>query len=340
MGVFLGGKLLSIKTLVDDSRKPADESKKNIKFGAMILGIDVGGTTIKFGIVNDKGEILETERHDTLTNCKTSKDFIDLLVEVGQKYASKYSNIQGIGIGLPGQLSLDRQTLVQANNLPTLNGLDIVPQLKKAFPEWIVRMDNDANCTALGELYFGGHNIDNFVMIALGTGVGGGVIVQRKLFLGAKGNAGEVGFLVVGPERKVLEEYIGQRRLVAYVLEELNKSENASSSLQKVDEITVEKVFNAAKAGDQFAIKVFEFVGELIGETMVGLIHAFDVSQIIIGGGVGKAFELFAPSALKTAKSYLSKYYLDDLKLLPAGCQADTGLVGAASLVLNELEAV
>lgn len=235
-------------------------------------------------------------------------------------------------------MSLDRNILIQANNLGTLNGTDVVPQLKAAFPKWVIRMENDANCTALGELYFGGHNANDFVMIALGTGVGGGVIANRKLFLGSKGNAGEVGFLVVGPERRVLENYIGQRRLVAYVLEELNKPQNSTSSLQKQDDITVEKVYNAAKAGDKFAIEIFEFVGELIGETMVGLMHAFDITTIIIGGGVGKAFELFAPNAIKTAKKYLSPYYANDLQLLPAGCKADTGLVGAASLVLNDIE--
>jgi len=304
----------------------------------MILGIDIGGTTIKFGIVNNKGEILETERHDTLLYSKTPKDFIGLLIKVAKKYATKYSDIIGIGIGIPGQLSLDRNILIQANNLGTLNGTDVVPQLKAAFPKWVIRMENDANCTALGELYFGGHNANDFVMIALGTGVGGGVIANRKLFLGSKGNAGEVGFLVVGPERRVLENYIGQRRLVAYVLEELNKPQNSTSSLQKQDDITVEKVYNAAKAGDKFAIEIFEFVGELIGETMVGLMHAFDITTIIIGGGVGKAFELFAPNAIKTAKKYLSPYYANDLQLLPAGCKADTGLVGAASLVLNDIE--
>jgi len=304
----------------------------------MILGIDVGGTTIKFGIVSDKGDIIETERHDTLSYSKTPAEFIGLLIKVAKKYATKYSDIIGVGIGIPGQLSLDRNTLIQANNLGTLNGTDVVPQLKTAFPNWVIRMENDANCTALGELYFGGHNVNNFVMIALGTGVGGGVIVNRKLFLGSKGNAGEVGFLVVGPERRVLENYIGQRRLVAYVLEELNKPENAESSLQREDNITVEKVFNAAKSGDKFAIEVFEFVGELIGETMVGLMHAFDITKIIIGGGVGKAFEFFAPNAIKTAKKYLSPYYTNDLQLLPAACKADTGLVGAASLVLNDIE--
>jgi glucokinase len=304
----------------------------------MFIGIDIGGTTIKFGVVNKAGEILETERHDTIQNTKTSQQFLDLLISVCKKLNSKYPDIAGIGIGAPGQLSLDRHTLVQANNLSSLNGTNIVSPLKEAFPSWVVRLENDANCAALGEMYFGGHNLDNFIMIALGTGVGGGIIVHRKLFIGAKGNAGEVGFLVVGPERKVLEHYIGQRRLVAHVLQELNKPENASSTLQKEEEITVEKVFLAAKAGDKFALQIFDYVGMLIGETMVGLIHSFDIAQVIIGGGVGKSFELFEKSALKTAKSYLSDYYLQDLKLLPAGCSADTGLLGAAGLVINELE--
>lgn len=304
----------------------------------MILGIDVGGTTIKFGVVNDKGAILETERHDTLAHSKTKEGFIDLLTGVITKYKQKYTDIVGVGIGIPGQLSLDRTVLVQANNLGSLNGLDIVPQLKLAFPNLIIRMENDANCTALGELYFGGHNKDAFIMIALGTGVGGGVIVNRKLFIGAKGNAGEVGFLVVGPKRQVLEKYIGQRQIVAYVKEELKKPENASSSLQKVNELTVEQVFLAAKNGDDFATATWNYFGSLIGETMVGLAHAFDVTTFVIGGGVGKAFEMFKDAAEKTANSYFSPYYSDTFELLPAGCEADTGLIGAASLVLNELE--
>ncbi len=304
----------------------------------MILGIDVGGTTIKFGIVTEKGEILATERHDTLENSKTPEDFINLLVDISKKYLASYPQIKGIGIGIPGQLSLDRTVLVQANNLGSLNGTKVVPELKKVFPDLIVRMENDANCTALGEMYFGGHDKDDFIMIALGTGVGGGVIVHRKLFIGAKGNAGEVGFLVVGPKRQVLENYLGQRHLTNYVKEELKKPENAGSSLQSETELTVEKVFIAAKGGDSFAQGVWDYVGVLLGETMVGLAHAFDVTKFVIGGGVGKAFELFEKSAVETANSYFSPYYADTFEFLPAGCEADTGLIGAASLVLNELE--
>lgn len=304
----------------------------------MILGIDVGGTTIKFGVVNDRGAILETERHDTLEYSKTQESFIGLLELVVKKYIQKYPSIVGVGIGIPGQLSLDRLTLVQANNLGSLNGTPVVSLLKKSFPNLVIKMENDANCTALGELYFGGHDKDSFIMIALGTGVGGGVIVHRKLFIGAKGNAGEVGFLVVGPKRQVLEKYLGQRQIVAYVKEQLTKSENKNSSLNTIADLTVEQVFLAAKNGDQFAIDTWNYFGTLIGETIVGLAHAYDINKFIIGGGVGKAFEMFKDAAITTANSYFSPYYSESFELLPAGCEADTGLVGAAALVLNELE--
>ena len=304
----------------------------------MILGIDIGGTTIKFGIVTEKGEILATERHDTLENTKTSEEFINLLIDISRKFIASYPEIKGIGIGVPGQLSLDRSTLVQANNLGSLNGTKIVPLLKEAFPDLIIRLENDANCTALGEMYFGGHDKDDFIMIALGTGVGGGVIVHRKLFIGAKGNAGEVGFLVVGPKRQVLEDYLGQRHLTNYVKEQLAKPENSDNSMHSEEELTVESVFHAAKEGNQLALKVWDYVGELIGETIVGLAHSFDVTKFVVGGGVGKAYELFKDAAEKAALSYFSPYYADTFEFLPAGCEEDTGLIGAASLVINELE--
>lgn len=319
-------------------QKTFSKSKKGTIFGAMILGIDVGGTTVKFGVVSNDGKIIETNRHDTLAHSATPSDFIKLLVTESEKFLEKYSDISGIGIGVPGQLSLDRQTLVQANNLSSLNGTAIVPELKKAFPGLIIRLENDANCTALGELYFGGHHKDNFVMIALGTGVGGGVIIHRKLFIGAKGNAGEVGFLVVGPKRDVLENYIGQRHLVAHVKSELLKPENVDSMLHKVNELTVEQVFIAAKNGDTFALSIWDYVGSLLGETLVGLAHSFDVTKFVIGGGVGKAFELFEAPMKATALKYLSPYYADTLEVFPAGCEADTGLIGASALVLNELD--
>ena len=304
----------------------------------MYLGIDVGGTTIKFGVVTREGEIVFTERYDTLENTKKSADFIKLLIDVSKKIQEKYT-VEGIGIGMPGMLSLNRHVLMEAANLPTLNGTNIYQPLKDAFPNLVISLENDANCAALGELYFGGHNLDNFTLMTLGTGVGGGVIIHRKLFIGAKGNAGEIGKIPVGPDRdKNIEDYIGQRNLVGYVLQELNKPENANSSLKNEEEITVEKVYNAAKAGDKFALSVFNFVGELIGEAMVSIIHLYDVSQVIIGGGVGKSFDLFYDAAIKKATSLLTPYYIQDMQLLPAGKNADTGLIGAAGLVLNKLE--
>ena len=122
------------------------------------------------------------------SNTKSKNIIINKFKKIQEKYT-----VEGIGIGMPGMLSLNRHVLMEAANLPTLNGTNIYQPLKDAFPNLVISLENDANCAALGELYFGGHNLDNFTLMTLGTGVGGGVIIHRKLFIGAKGNAGEIG---------------------------------------------------------------------------------------------------------------------------------------------------
>jgi glucokinase len=306
----------------------------------MILGIDVGGTTIKFGLVSSNGELKESSRVDTLENTTTPEKFIQTLIDKVKHYQS-ISHIDGIGIGMPGQLSIDRHILEEAANLSTLNGTNIYKPLKEAFPELLIRIENDANCAALGELYFGGHNLDHFVLMALGTGVGGGVIINRNLFIGAHGNAGEIGKVPVGDNNaQNLEDCIGQRNLVNYVKQQLDQSKYSDSLLHNVAEITVEEVYNYAKQGDALALDVFDYVGELIGQSLVSIIHCYDVSKIIIGGGVGKSYELFVKQAKARAAKQLTPYYLKNFDILPAGKKADTGLLGAAALILNLKEDV
>lgn len=301
----------------------------------MILGIDVGGTTIKFGLVTAAGELKEDSRIDTLEHTSDPKKFIEALIEKITYYQSK-ADIQGIGIGMPGQLSPDRKVLEEAANLSPLNGTDIFTPLKNAFPELLIRIENDANCAALGELYFGGHGLDHFVLMTLGTGVGGGVIINRNLFIGAHGNAGEIGKVPVGDNNaQNIEDCIGQRNLVSYVKQQLEQSKYSDSLLHNVAEISVEEVYNYAKQGDALALDVFDYVGELVGQSLVSIIHCYDIAKIIIGGGVGKSYDLFVETAKKRASKQLTPYYLKNFDILPAGKKADTGLLGAAALILN-----
>jgi glucokinase len=296
-------------TILQESNKLAEN--KN-----MVLGIDVGGTTIKCGVVDALGNISTVEKFATEEHTHSAQEFIDLIQSVASKH-----NIKGIGIGFPGQLSADRKTVLELTNIPSLNGCRVHDLLEKTFPDLRIALENDARCAAMAEYRFGKYEQNNFLLITLGTGVGGGFIINGELFKGGNGNAGEVGMIPVG-EGKYLEDYIGQKQIVAY-----------AETLLKEKDLSVLSLYNRAKTGDSGAIKVFKYVGNLLGEAIISMIHLYDIHTIIIGGGVGSSFDVLEPFVMEILNKRLSPYYLNDFKLLPASHQNDTGIIGAASLV-------
>ena len=296
----------------------------------MILGIDVGGTTIKIGVVDENGQILKVEKFSTPEYTGSPQQFIQLIKTTVHSVNTTYP-IKGIGIGLPGQLSLDRKTIIELTNIPTLNGLNLYEPLKNAFPELKIALENDARCAAMGELHFGKHGEKSFLLITLGTGVGGGLIIDGKLFKGANGNATEVGMIPVGLG-PYLEDYIGNKHIVDFTLEILK--DYPSSALKEHKDLSVADIYHAAKAGDACALAVFSFAGNLLGEAMLSMIHLYDISTIIIGGGVGASFDVLEPSIKEILNERLSPYYLKNFKLLQASLSNESGIVGAASLVV------
>ncbi len=295
----------------------------------MILGIDVGGTTIKFGVVDNKGNIVKTERFITKDHCANAENFIELIKSCSEKLVKEYA-ISGIGIGVPGQLSFDGKTIVNLTNIPTLNGLNVVNPIQKHFPNLKIVLENDARCAAMGEYHFGTHSLSTFLLVALGTGVGGGLIVNGEIFKGAHGNPTEVGMIPVG-KGEYLEDYIGNRQIVEFTQNLLK--DFPDSILKEEKELTVEKIYTAAKKGDVCSLEVFNHVGKLLGQAIISMVHLYDVHTIIIGGGVGNAFDIIEPIVMDVLKAKLIHYYLDDFKLLPASNHSDTGIIGAASLV-------
>ncbi len=283
----------------------------------MVLGIDVGGTTIKFGVVDALGNISAAEKFATEEYTKSPQEFISLI----QSLASKHK-VKGIGIGFPGQLSLDRKTVIELTNIPSLNRCKVHDLLQNIFPDLKIALENDARCAAMAEYRFGKYQQNNFLLITLGTGVGGGLILNGELFKGGNGNAAEVGMIPVG-EGKYLEDYIGQKQIVTY-----------AESLLKEKDLSVLTLYNRAKTGDSRALEVFKYVGNLLGEAIISMIHLYDIHTIIIGGGVGNSFDVLQPFIMEILNHRLSPYYLNDLKILPASHQNDTGIIGAASLVV------
>ncbi|MFM7022509.1 MAG: ROK family protein [Flavobacteriales bacterium] len=295
----------------------------------MNLGIDVGGTSIKAGVVDTQGNISGIQKFASDEWATSPEPFLQLLEKICSA-AIKEHAIKGVGIGLPGQLSRDRKSIVALTNLPALNGMAVKSDLQKLFPQLKIALENDARCAAMAEMHFGAHGEKDFLLITLGTGVGGGLVIDGKLFMGANGNPTEVGMIPVGLGA-FLEDYIGNKHIVAFTQELLK--EHTTSSLKNKEDLSVADIYEAAKAGDACALAVFNFVGSRLGEAMLSMIHLYDVSTLIIGGGIGAAFDLLKPPVMEVLNKRLLPYYTKNLKVLPASLHNESGIVGAASLV-------
>lgn len=300
----------------------------------MVLGIDIGGTTIKCAMVSSNGEITEKKVVET-AEAASKGLFIEKLAEIIKEYKSAHPGLKGVGIGFPGLISKDRQSIVDLANIPSVKSQNVVKKLAELVPGVLVKIENDAKCATMAEKIFGDPSLDNYMFITLGTGVGSGLVLDNKMFLGAKGNATEIGhmFTTTG---KVLEHEVGLRQLGEYAVSCLSKPEFKDSSLQGNSTLTPKQLFDAAKNGDKMSLHVFERAGTLIGETLVNVMRVLDIEIFLLGGGVAGAFEFIEPAARKKiVKELGTGYYTDKLDIRKAKLENEAGILGAASLVYH-----
>jgi glucokinase len=297
------------------------------------LGIDVGGTNVKMGVVDAKtGKISNFYSHDT-ASWRESGHFVERLADAIALELQAYKQIKRVGIGLPGTISRDRTTLEEITAIPEINGTPLVPYLKKRFPTHEFFLENDAAAAALGEFYFGEGQLDgDYIFITLGTGVGGAAILDKKVFIGG-GNAMEPGHM---PSRhgKVLERNIGKKELLD--LANLRRSEYTGPTQLPADgAISTTGLVAAAAAGDDLALKVLDEVGDMLGEALVSLVRILDIKTILIGGGLSASFDFILPAIQRQLDYWLTPYYLNALKIHKATLGNDAGLLGAASLCFD-----
>lgn len=296
-----------------------------------VLGIDVGGTNVKFGLVDAKGNLTEKIKYPT-ADLMVKGDFVTNFVATVKKELSKHKHIKKVGIGVPGLISKDGTTVVRAANIPAFDGANLIKTLKSKIRGKSFAMENDANAAALGEFVFNKKEVgNNFLMITLGTGVGGGAVIDGKLFRGGSGNAMEIGHIYGGKGRSI-EEEIGKKGIVRKansLIKEYPKSILASKKT-----IDAKKVAKAALANDTVGIKVFEHVGQYLGQCIVSGVRILDLHSIIIGGGVSETFPILEKSMMAIINDKLGPYYTSDLKIHKATLGNDAGILGAASLVL------
>jgi len=292
------------------------------------LGIDVGGTNVKFGVVTKNGKLQKKTKYPTL-ELRESKNFINVFVQKIKDQLKENSQIKKVGIAVPGLISKDRRSTVFMANIPEFNKVDLLSILEEKIPNISFFLENDANAAALGELHFSKSAVpDDFLFLTLGTGLGSGAVIDGEIFKGGNGNAMEAGHVITS-NGKTAEENMGKKAIVAKALSKIRKGKKTSLKAKGLD---TKAIVIAALEEDKVAVKVFEKVGKTLGETLVSLIRVLDIDTVLIGGGVSRVFYIIEENMNKELKKRLPKYYADKLTIKLASLGNDAGIIGAAAL--------
>ena len=307
------------------------------------FGIDIGGTSVKIGLFNLAGEVLE--KYEIPTRRENDGEFIlsDIAIAIKgtmDKRGLTLEEVIGAGLGVPGPITKDG-TVLKCANL----GWGVF-NVAKRFQELSgienVKVGNDANVAALGEMWKGGgQGYQNIVMITLGTGVGGGIILDGKILTGVKGAAGEIGHITIREDetdtcgcgkRGCLEQYTSATGIVKETKRLLAKVDTPSS-LRSVETITAKDVLDAAKAKDELAVRVIEQVGHDLGLACSHISGVIDPEAYVIGGGVSKAGSIITDVVEKYYDNYVM-FALKNKVFTLATLGNDAGIYGCAKMVL------
>jgi len=333
------------------------------------IGIDIGGTNTAIGVVDYEGNVLYEKKPQLPTPQKRENPNMTVAVseELIDKYISSLTSeiktaieivkqinpdieVAGIGIGAPNG-NYYSGTIENAANLPFVGVVPFTDLIQKNFPDIKhVKLTNDANAAALGEMiYGGGKGMKNFVMITLGTGLGSGIIVNGDLVYGADGFAGECGHTTLVPNGRLcgcggyghLEAYCsatGIKRTVYELLAQYNATE---SELAKVPyaEMTAKIVYDAAENGDPIAKEVFQNAGELLGRSLADTVHYLSPEAIFLFGGAAAAGDYIFKPTKESLERYVLPTFRNKVKILPSKLkEGSAAIVGASALVWKELE--
>lgn len=333
------------------------------------VGIDIGGTNTAIGVVDTEGNLLyerkpqlptpqkaeNPEMSQAVSDKLLDKFIKDLTAEIktaieAVKKTDPEAEVAGIGIGAP-DANYYTGTIEHAPNLPFRGVINFAGLIQANFPDIkFIKLTNDANAAALGELiYGGGKGMKNFAMMTLGTGLGSGLIVNGDLVYGHDGFAGECGHVTVVPEGRLcgcggrghLEAYCSATGIKRTVYELLAKYNDSESPLANVplNQMTSRKVFEAAEAGDRLAQEVFKVTGELLGRALADTVHYLSPEAIFLFGGAAAAGDYIFKPAKESMERFLMPVFRNKVKILPSKLKESTAaILGASALIWKEIE--
>lgn len=310
------------------------------------VGVDVGGTRTAVGLVDRKGRVIK-EVHTLTPAAAGPFAIVDAIIDLIEQASAGVhpAEIAGIGVGLPAQIDFVKQTVEFCTNLP-LTGVDM-RSLIMSRVKYPVCLDNDGNCAGIGESRFGaGKGVRDFVMITLGTGVGGALFFDGEPYRGNRGLAAEIGHMVVqmdGPPCPCggtghIESYLSRPAIGARgreIAAEYRGQGIREQAGGEASAVTAEDVINAARKGDELAREILLEAGEVLGRALVGVVNLLNPKLVIVGGGIGESAWFLVERAAEAIDSE-ALAGRRDVRMVPAELGNDAGVLGAAVLAFDE----
>lgn len=316
----------------------------------LYVGVDLGGTNVRSGLVDEEGTILSNDTRKTKARESLEapvRQIADSVTEAVRKGGYTFNDIKGIGIGSPGPLSAKEGKILRAGNLPYWINFPLAAAIKERVGV-DTYIQNDANVFAFGEWWKGaGRGVDDFFALTLGTGIGGGAVSGGRLVTGYNDNASEFGHTSVDfrgkqcwcGQKGCIELYSSATGIVRITLEELT-SEHIETSLAeyrtKPDGLNSYILFKAAEAGDEFARKMFDTAGYMLGLALVNALNLLNFKRIAIGGGLARSGDLIFEPARRALYDRGFQSFVDEVEIVPAEIPDYAAILGAARMVIEK----
>lgn len=307
-----------------------------------VVGVDLGGTKIYTALVDLEGNIIKEKTVETLAfegeNAVMGRiiDTINYVIDGTEK-----NLIKSIGIGSPGPLDVKNGVIIENSNLPFKN-FEIVKTIRETY-DLPTYLDNDANVATLGEYKFGaGKGTENMIYMTVSTGIGGGAILNGKIFRGSTGNALEIGHTTISQERTrcgcgnigCAESLASGTAIGKRAKEAVNS--NAETSLKNYDDVTSKEVFIEAANGDRVAKEILNTSLTYLGITVANIITTFDPEKVVIGGGVINGGDIVLETIKEEVAKRCMKVFVDSCSIEKAKLGGQAGVLGAAALAIME----
>lgn len=302
--------------------------------GAYSIGVDLGGTNLRVAAIDSAGEVLD--RISVALDYTSGPERVIAAIEDAVKRVRSrvsISGLRGVGIGVPGFIDIETGVIVGSANLPGFQGFPVRDKIQAALRTPII-LENDANAAALGEMWLGaGKDVKDLILITLGTGIGGGIIVDGKVVHGFLGMAGEIGHMTVFPDGNpcgcgncgCLEKHASATAIAAM-----------GRMMHFGNDVTAEKVYALALDGNERAKLVFWSVGKALGIALANLINLFNFPLYLLSGGPLPAWDMFAPTMFEEVQKRSFTFTRGGTRIERALLGADAGLFGAAYLPFQQ----